>query len=285
MKKIMTACITSALIFGSSVSQAADLPEVVGSWLDETQIAANVRIANDYQFYGASQTSGAGGNKEGTSIQGGFDITWATLSILGGIDVYSGIFAANTEWSRGTNDPASLEFTHYHGIAGGLGETGISWDFGAIQYTYPNQDGDAGATDDFDYWEYYGNFGYTFSDIMFEPSLGVGYYYSPAWFGFDDESHHVPVTLDLSLPHGFGINMFFGHLSLDFSAANLAAQTGGQADDYQYYGIGISKSMFGVDVDASYTKISSRDDCALVQTGTTAGSECGGFIFGVSKAF
>ncbi len=270
---------TSAIIFGSSVSNAETT-----SWFDETQIAANIRIANDYQFYGASQTSGAGGNEEGTSIQGGFDITWFTIDMLGA-DVYSGVFAANTEWSRGTNDPASLEFTHYHGLTGAFGDTGVSWDVGGINYTYPNQDGDAGFSDDFDYWEFYGVFGYSFADVMLEPSLSVGYYYSPEWFGFGDESHHIPVSLDLSLPYGLGLNMFFGHLELDFSAANLAAQTGGRADDYQYYGIGLSKNILGVDVDVSYTAISSSDDCALVQTGSTAGSECGGFIFGVSKAF
>ncbi|MEM7402329.1 MAG: TorF family putative porin [Pseudomonadota bacterium] len=279
MNKVGKICAVSTLVFTSSMANAD-----IKSWFDETEIAANVRIANDYQFYGASQTSGAGGNEEGTSIQGGFDITWFSLPGIGA-DVYSGVFAANTEWSRGTNDPASLEFTHYHGLAGAFGDTGISWDVGGINYTYPNQDGDAGNADDFDYWEFYGVFGYSFSDVLLEPSLSVGYYYSPEWFGFGDASHHIPVSLDLSLPYGLGLNMFFGHLELDFSTANLNAQTGGRADDYQYYGIGLSKSVLGVDLDASYTAISSSDDCALVQTGTTAGSECGGFIFGISKSF
>lgn len=282
MKKFTTACITSALILGSSVANAD-----MTNWFAETEIAANVRLASDYQFYGASQTSGAGGNDPGSAIQGGFDITWFTLDAIGA-DVYSGVFASNVEWGRGTNDPAGLEFTHYHGIAGEFGESGISWDVGAINYTYPNSDVDAGFSDDLDYWEIYGVFGYSFADVMFEPTVSVGYYWSPEWFGFGDEGHHIPVSIDFSLPYGFGLNAFFGHFSLDFSDAVLAAQitgTGGTADEYQYFGVGISKTILGVDVDASYTEVSSDNDCALVQTGSIGGSQCGGFIFGVSKSF
>ena len=282
MKKFTTSLVTSVLIFGSSVANAD-----MATWFAETEIAASVRLASDYQFYGASQTSGAGGNDPGTTIQGGFDITWTTLDFIGA-DIYSGVFAANVEWGRGTNDPAGLEFTHYHGITGEFGDSGISWDLGGINYTYPNQDADAGFTDDFDYWEVYGVFGYSFADVMFEPTISVGYYWSPEWFGFGDESHHIPVTLDFSLPYGIGLNAFFGHLSLDFSAANLAAQTtgaGGTADEYQYFGFGFSKTVFGVDLDASYTALSSDNDCALVQTGNIGGSQCGGFIFGISKSF
>ncbi len=282
MKKFTTALVASALFFGSSVANAD-----IATWFSETEIAANVRLASDYQFYGASQTSGADGNDPGASIQGGFDITWATLDFIGA-DLYSGLFAANVEWGRGTNDPAGIEFTHYHGIAGEFGDSGISWDIGGINYTYPDQDADAGFSDDFDYWEVYGVFGYSFADVMFEPTVSVGYYYSPEWFGFDDKSHHIPVSVDFSLPYGIGLNVFFGNLYVDFSAANLAAQTtgaSGTADEYQYFGGGISYTALGIDFDASYTAISRDDDCALVQTGNIGGSQCGGFIFGMSKSF
>lgn len=273
MFKLGKICAVSTLLLTSSIANAD-----MASWFDETEIAANVRIANDYLFYGASQTSGAAGNDNGTAIMGGFDITWTSLPVIGA-DLYSGIFAANTEWGRGTNDYASLEFTHYHGIAGEFGDSGVSWDFGGINYTYPNSDADAGAADDFDYWEIYGVLGYTFADVALEPSVSAGLYYSPAWFGYDDESYHIPVSLDLSLPYGLGLNMFFGHLEVDFSAGNPTT------DDYQYYGIGISKTLLGVDLDVSYTAISDDDDCAIVQTGSAAGSQCGGIVFGMSKAF
>lgn len=282
MKNFTTALVASALILGSPASNAD-----ISTWFADTEIAANIRLATDYQFYGASQTSGAGGNERGTAIMGGFDITWATIDFIGA-DLYSGVFAANTEWGRGTLDQAGLELTHYHGLAGEFGGSGVSWDLGGINYTYPDQDADAGAADDFDYWEFYGVFGYSFADVMLEPSLSVGYYYSPEWFGFGDVSHHIPVSLDLSLPYGIGLNAFFGNLYVDFSSANLAAQTtGGQgtADEYQYFGFGISKTVLGVDLDASYTAISNDNDCALVQTGNIGGSKCGGFIFGVSKSF
>ena len=177
------------------------------------------------------------------------------FNILGG-QIYAGIFAANTEWGRGTIDYASLEFTPYGGIAGdSIFDTGISWDVGVANYMYPNSDADAGAADDFDYYEVYGNLGYTWEDVKFSPSLGVGYYYSPNWFGYGDSSYHIPVSVDLSLPYDFGLNLFFGHLDVDFSAANFAG-----ADNYQYYGIGVSRSFMGVDWDLSYTAISDDDD-------------------------
>ncbi len=282
MKKLLMTCATSALIMTSSMANAD-----IYSWIEETEIAANVRLANDYQFYGASQTSGAAtgtgtSNDNGTSIQGGFDIT-LPWNILGG-QIYAGIFAANVEWGRGTVDPISLEFTPYGGIAGdSIFDTGISWDIGVANYMYPNSDADAGFTDDFDYYEVYTNFGYSFEEVMFSPSVGVGVYYSPNWFGYDESSYHIPVSLDLSLPYEFGFNFFFGHLDVDFNAATLAAN--GNIDNYQYYGVGISRSFLGVDWDLSYTAISDDDDCAIVQTGSADGSECGGVIFGVSKAF
>ena len=103
---------------------------------------------------------------------------------------------------------------------------------------------DAGLSDDFDYWEVYGVFGYGFADVMFEPSVSVGYYYSPEWFGFGDASHHIPVSVDFSLPYGIGLNAFFGQPVSGVSAhANLAAQTTGAqgtADEYQYFGGGLS---------------------------------------------
>ncbi len=289
MKKLLLTCASSALIFTSSMANAD-----FNSWFEETEVAANVRIATDYQFYGASQTSGNNGNDNGASIQGGFDITWAEIPFLNG-SIYTGLFAANTEWSLTTtgNNPtdySSIEFTHYHGIAGdSIGSTGISWDVGGIQYTYPNQSSDAGAVDDFDYWEIYGVLGYTFSDVMFEPSVSAGVFYSPAWFAFDAESVHIPLTLDLSLPYGLGLGFFFGDLDVDFEdvnngARNTAAVAAG-VDGYQYYGVALSKSMLGIDWDVSYTGISDDDDCALTQSGAVNGVQCGGFIFGISKAF
>lgn len=284
MKKLMMTCATSTLILASSMANAD-----IKSWIEETEIAANVRLANDYQFYGSSQTSGAAtgtgtSNDNGTSIQGGFDIT-LPVTLFGG-QFYAGIFAANVEWGRGTVDPISLEFTPYGGIAGdSIFSSGISWDIGVANYMYPNSDADAGFSDDFDYFEVYGNLGYTFEEVMLSPSVGVGLYYSPNWFGYGERSFHIPVSLDLSLPYDFGFNFFFGHLDVDFDANSNALAFAQGIDGYQYYGVGISRSFLGVDWDISYTAISDDDDCAITQTGAADGSVCGGVVFGVSKAF
>ena len=257
MKKIITACMTSALIFGSSIASAED----------DFEISANVALASNYLFYGASQTAGNGTNDGGPAISGGFDAA-LPFEIFGG-QMYVGTWASNVEWGAGTNS-ASIELDYYGGFAGdSIGSSGISWDVGAWSYSYPGQNDAADATEDFDYIEIYGNFGYTFESMALAPSLSVGIYYSPDYFGSTNESYHIPVGIDIALPADFGLSLGYGYFNVDNNT---------NQDDYSYYSVGIGKSIVGVDLSASWT--GATDDCGAVQA-----TNCGGFVFGVSKAF
>lgn len=255
MKKIITACITSALIMSSSIASAED----------DFEISANVALASNYLFYGASQTAGNGTNDGGPAISGGFDL--ALDNLFPGF--YVGTWASNVEWGAGTNS-ASIELDVYGGLAGdSIGNSGVSWDLGVWSYSYPGQNDSADATEDFDYIEFYGNFGYTFESMPLAPSLSVGVYYSPDYFGSTNESYHIPVGVDIALPYDFGLSLGYGYFHVD----NNSAQ-----DDYSYYSVGLGKSIFGVDLSASWT--GNTDDCGAVQA-----TNCGGFVFGVAKAF
>lgn len=250
MKKIITACITSALVFGSSLALAEE---------ESLEISANVAYSSNYLFYGASQTN------TGPAVSGGFDLA-LPVSIAGG-QFYVGTWASSVE-QGGTADQASLELDFYGGIAGdSIGNTGISWDLGGWFYTYPDQDGDAGQND-FDYVEAYANFGYSF-DAPLSPNLGVGFYYSPDYFGGTSESIYIPVGLDVTLPGDIGLYFSYGYFDIDNGAA---------IDNYSHYGFGLTKSAFGVDLDFSWNF--DDGDCGAVQ-----GVNCGGGVFSISKAF
>ncbi len=256
MKKLLTTCVTSALILGSSLATAEE----------DFEISANVALANNYLFYGASQTAGNGSFSGGPAISGGFDVA-LPVEIFGG-QPYIGTWASNVEWG-GTNS-ASIELDVYGGIAGdSIGSSGVSWDLGIWRYNYPEQNSDATSVSDFDYTEYYANFGYGFETLPLAPSLSVGIYYSTAFFGTNNDSIHVPVGVEVALPNDFGLHFDYGYFDID----NNSSQ-----DSYSYYGAGISKSIFGVDLDASWTGVT--DDCGAVQA-----SNCGGFVFSIAKAF
>lgn len=257
MKNFTTALVASALIFGSSFAMSEEEPEM--------EISANVALANNYLFYGASQTADNGAGSGGEAISGGFDLA-LPFEILGG-QWYVGTWASNVEW--GTSDTASIELDFYGGIAGdSIGSTGVSWDVGAWAYTYPDNH-DSGGTEDFDYIEYYVNLGYTFDSVPLSPSLSVGVYFSDEYFGTTDQSFHVPVGLEFSLPYDLTAYGSYGYFTIDNTAA---------IDDYSYYSFGIAKTVLGVDLDLSWT--GATDDCRAVQ-----GTNCGGTVFSIAKSF
>ncbi|MEM6999045.1 MAG: TorF family putative porin [Pseudomonadota bacterium] len=256
MKNMIKSCAAGTLIFASSMANAG--------WLEETEISANVAMATNYLFYGASQTAA---NNDGTfdsggpAVSGGFDIA-LPFEILGG-QFYAGTWASSVQW--GGNNPATLELDYYGGIAGdSIGSTGISWDLGTWWYTYPNQSSDAGANG-FDYTEWYANLGYSF-DAPLSPSISVGVYYSDDYFGTDLESLYIPFGIDISLPMDFGAYFGGGYFDLE--------DTG----EYVHYSIGLTKTFLGVDMDASWN--GQDNDCGAVQ-----GTNCGGLMFSASKAF
>jgi uncharacterized protein (TIGR02001 family) len=262
MKNVTIALVTSALIFGSSFAMAEEEKSF--------EISANVALASGYLFYGASQTAGGTNESSGApAISGGFDVA-APWDIFGG-QAYAGTWASSVEWGGGTNqNEASIELDYYGGVAGdSIFNTGLSWDVGIWAYTYPNQDGE--GVEDYDYIEYYFNTGYTIETLPLSPSLSVGVYYSPDYFGTTAESTHVPFGLDLALPYDVGLNIGGGYLTVDYATTDI---------DYTYYGAGLSKTVFGVDLSASWTGISEGGDCAAIQ-----GTNCGGWQVGISKAF
>jgi uncharacterized protein (TIGR02001 family) len=199
-------------------------------------VSANVALTTDYVFRGISQTS------EDPAIQGGFDYTYEPVGL------YLGVWASNLEFvEAGASDDPSIEIDYYGGFRGGFAN-GISWDVGAVYYSYPGQNEDDLFGVDYDYWDVKGALGYTFADAALSPALGVSIFYSPDYFGSDGDSIYVAGSLDLSLPHGF---VFGGDVGYDdVEGDEFTGAVGGY--EYVHWRVGVAKTIAGVTLDLSY---------------------------------
>ena len=214
--------------------------------------SANVSLTSDYKFYGFSQSN------EGWAVQGGFDYAHAS-------GFYLGTWASTIDFGNtGATDPAQIELDFYGGYANEY--NGVSYDVGIWYYGYPEQNEDEGpGVGEYDYVEFYGNLGYTFGGTSFDPTIGVGLYWSPDYFGENGDSIYIPVSFDISLPQGFGAYVNYGYLDVD--DIDL---------DYSHYKVGLTKSLAGFDFDIGWTD--ADDECGGDQF-------CEGPVFSISRSF
>ncbi len=241
MKKIFSGLILGVIAMGGMSVQAQDSPH---------EISANVSILTDYLYRGISQTN------ENFALQGGFDYAHSPTGL------YIGTWASNVDFAE------SLEIDVYGGIGGELGN-GLSWDVGGLYYMYPGSN----AQPEEDFFEAYANLGYTFSEVQLEPSIGAGVAWSPDFFGEDGDGVYVYGSLDLSLPHDFGVSLYVGHQ--DVEGDKLSGPAG---FDYVHYSIGLSKSFGPLDLSVSWND--ANDEC---DGGTN--ELCRAVVFSVGSSF
>ena len=218
----------------------------------EHEFSANVGLFSDYLYRGITQTL------EGPAIQGGFDYSHTSTGF------YAGVWASNVDFGADAN----IEIDYYGGIAGSF-SNGVSWDIGGLYYQYAGSDDEPEE----DFAEAYVSLGYTFSDVSYEPSVGVGVNYSPDFFGEDGDGVYVYGSLDLSLPHDFGLSFYVGYQDVE------GDQTSGPAGfDYVHYSVGLSRSFGPVDLGVSWND--ANDDC-------DGGSNeaCRAVVFSISSSF
>ena len=93
----------------------------------EHSVSYNVGLFSEYIFRGYSQTH------NDPALQGGVDYEHSS-------GLYLGLWASNISWLRDANasdSGHSLEVDVYGGYAGEIGDTGIGYDVGFLQYFYP----------------------------------------------------------------------------------------------------------------------------------------------------
>ncbi len=126
MNKLKMALV-AALALPSFHVLAEDAPEAKSDY----SISYNIGLFSQYIFRGYTQTH------QDPALQGGIDIEHSS-------GFYAGAWASNISWLRENGwmaykNGGSLELDLYAGYASEIGETGISYDVGVLQYLYPGE--------------------------------------------------------------------------------------------------------------------------------------------------
>lgn len=197
-----------------------------------------VEFASDYVFRGESETN------DGDIPSLKASITWTHPNGL-----YLGYYLANNLFpgddAEGNNPSINAIWGPYIGYASSdIAGTGINYNGMLFQYVYPG-DSDSNYLELFNY-----------VDKQFGP-VNLKFEYSPTltdWFGVEDlQSHNVAIHPSISLPKDFTLSAGLGYQFFDNSGPSLDANGDGDEDlDWMHWNIGISRNVFGFNVDLRY---------------------------------
>ena len=261
MKKIVSALVLTGLVSASGVAMAEEA--------SPHTLTGNISLTSDYVFRGISQTGGD------PAVQGGLDYTHSS-------GIYVGTWGSNVGWIEDFQgyESGNMEIDLYGGFRSSIGETGLSYDVGLVQYWYPGTR--AGAVTG-DTTELYGSLGWKWFTAKYSYSL------SDETFGFANSSGSGYFDLSASLPvgeSGVTLGAHWGTFSFD----NNGAQ---DYDDWKIsatYDMGkLSTVTSGVTIGMAYsdTNVSSGDGTAFSAPWTDANGQDlgdGTFYAWISKA-
>jgi uncharacterized protein (TIGR02001 family) len=191
------------------------------AWNDPKNMSGSVWLTTDYVFRGLSNSD------EHPAAQGSLDYAFKGF--------YVGIWGSNTSFSD-----ASIEIDYYAGYAGSLGK--LDYDLMAIYYGYPEADSDV---PEHDYLELHLGLSYKLDGLPLAPTLGVGYNFSPDYFGEDGIGHYFNGILDFSLPWGLTLGGEIGYQNVegDKSTGNNLGMSGNDGFDYVHWRISLAKDI------------------------------------------
>lgn len=204
--------------------------------------AYNVGLYSQYIFRGLTQTG------EEPAIQGGVDYSHAS-------GFYAGAWASNISWleDAGLYDNSSLEIDIYGGYRNAIGETGIAYDVGLLQYLYPGSKNS--GVKSAETTEIYGSLGYKW--VSGKLSVVV----SDGAFGLDDADGSWYAELNGNIPlaeTGFTVNLHAGRQEFEGS--------GNSDGDYTDWKVGLTKSWSnGVNVGGFYTDTNAKDSFYTIE--------------------
>jgi uncharacterized protein (TIGR02001 family) len=190
-------------------------------------------LTSDYVFRGISQ------NDEDPAVQASFDYKHPA-------GVFLGTWASNVDEKISAGN---IEIDFYGGYRGQLIEN-LSYELSIIYYWYPGGSRDPKL----DYVELHGGLNYTFAGLPMEPNVGIGFNYSPDFFGEDGNAYFYNGTLRLSLPYGFGLGFELGYQNVEGGklTGNGRGLDGQDGFDYVFWKAGLSKEVLGFNLDLSY---------------------------------
>ncbi|MND81747.1 TorF family putative porin [uncultured Brevundimonas sp.] len=192
--RVALACVSLlALTVGAGAAQAQSAPEV----------AFNIGVVSDYVFRGASQTD------EDPAIQGGIDATFGSF--------YAGTWASTVDFGDDTDAEVDL-YGGYRTEA-----AGYALDFGVVGYFYVNEP----SASDYTYVE----FKAAASRAIGPATLGAAVYYSPDFFGVDDEATYLEANAAYALADKWTVSGAVGHQWLNVT------------DDYTTWNLGLAYAL------------------------------------------
>lgn len=204
-------------------------------------ISYNMALHTEYIFRGYTQTH------NDPALSGGVDYEHSS-------GLYLGAWLSNVSWIRdaGASDSGhSLEIDVYGGFAGEIGDTGIGFDIGGLQYFYPGEmnSGFAAANT----FELYAGLSYkdlsaTYYEVMSDDAwtwgnrAGSGNSAKGTWYLSVDFDHDVGQYMGID---GLTAKLHYGRQDFE-GAAN---------DPYSYsdYLVGIDKEIMGLNVGYNLT--------------------------------
>ena len=180
MRTALACAAALAVLLTAGAASAQDTPE----------IAWNLGVTSDYVFRGYSQTT------EDPAIFGGVDVTVGSF--------YAGAWASNVDFGDDTDAEVDL-YGGYRTEA-----AGFAVDVGVVGYLYVSQPSGA----DYDYAELKAAASRTFGPV----TLGAAVYWSPDFFGADEEATYVEANAAFSPAAKWTVSGAVGHQSLDVNA-------------------------------------------------------------------
>ncbi|MFN3932447.1 MAG: TorF family putative porin [Brevundimonas sp.] len=203
MRTALACAATAAALLAASSASAQDGP----------QIAWNVGLFSDYVFRGFSQTD------EEAAIQGGVDLTAGSF--------YAGAWASNVDFG----DDTEAEVDLYGGFRTETG--GFAVDVGVVAYLYVEAPDGA----DYDYVE----FKAAASRAIGPVTAGAVVFYSPDFFGLDEEATYVEGNLAFTPADKWTVSGAVGYQALDVN------------DDYTTWNAGVAYALTeNVAIDVRY---------------------------------
>ncbi len=172
----------------------------------DADVAFNAAVSSDYVFRGVSQTD------EDPAFSAGVDLTLDSF--------YAGAWISNVDFG----DDTKGEFDVYGGFR--TEAAGFNFDFGVVGYLYIDEPSSA----DYNYVEYKAAVSRAVGPI----TAGAVVFYSPDFFGPDDEAVYYEANLAFAPADGWTISGAVGHQALDVS------------DDYTTWNVGASYALTDV---------------------------------------
>jgi uncharacterized protein (TIGR02001 family) len=255
MKKVISMLLLCLLVLTGSQAFA----EQEEAWNSPKNFSGTVWLTTNYIFRGVTQTN------DNPAIQGAFDYVHP-------LGFYLGVWGSNIDLGIGT----SVELDFKGGFARSFGDFKI--DVGAFGYTYPGNDAKASPN----YVETHLGVFYTLPvEWPVVPTLGVGYNWSPDFFGEDGNGNYVNGLLDFTLPWNFGLGGEVGYQTVAGGKTSGGARGEGRSSgyDYMYYRASLNYNLTGwFKMDLSYHNTSGTSGYFGDYTGPRV-------VFTVSRTF